>query len=519
MTSEQFFFLIPYGLSFLISLGVGIIALHRMSFRGAKLFAVLVFLEAEWVLTYILQVVSQDLQMKLFWNNAQFLGAVYAPMCFLFFARQFEGGFKKFDLKFLILNGVVSSLILGLIWTDSFHHLFRLSSEILTLSPFPRLVFIPGRIFPIFSIYAYSLLIFGVHFFLKNFDSGFKITRLQISVILFFFMIPWISSLLSYLGFIKIDLHDLAPLSFGFSNLIAFWALNRFLLFEIVPLSRNILVENMQEGILVVDLQLRILDFNPAFEKIINQSLSGSVGKEALSILPELKQVFKKNKQADDSQNFEIMDFSYKEKYYEIRLAPLAVSLNSVSGYLFIFTDITVRKEAEKALQHLAVTDPLTGLFNRRHFLNIAERELQLSRRHSKPIAFLMLDLDRYKFFNDTYGHAAGDLLMKSIVAVCLQNLRATDVFCRYGGDEFYIMLPETNQEQACNLAERLHEAVRKTPVKLGETEVKMTLSIGVSALNGSEQNISLNDLLERADTAMYKAKQSGRDRIWLYTD
>ena len=518
MTSEQFFYLIPYGLSFLISFGVGIITLQRKSFRGAKLFAILVFLEAEWTLAYIFQVVSQDLQMKLFWNNAQFLGAVYAPLCFLFFARQFEGEFKKFDLGFLVLNGVVSSLILGLIWTDASHHLFRISPEIVALSPFPRLFFKPGSLFPVYSVYAYSLLIFGTHFFLKNFDSGFKITRLQTSVILFFFMIPWISSLLSYLGLIQIKLHDLTPLSFGFSNLIAFWGFNRFLLFEIVPLSRNILVENMQEGILVVDLHLRILDYNPAFEKIINLSLSGAVGKEAFSVLPEMEQIFKRTRKPDAPQNSEVMDFSYKEKYYEIRLAPLAVNFNSVSGYLLIFTDVTVRKEAEKILQHLAVTDPLTGLFNRRHFLNAAERELQLSRRHSKPIAFLMLDLDRYKFFNDTYGHAAGDQLMKSIISVCEKNLRATDVFCRYGGDEFYIMLPETNQEQACNLAERLHDTVRNTPIDLGGKEVRMTLSIGISALNGSEQNISLNDLLERADTAMYKAKESGRDRIWLYT-
>ena len=202
-----------------------------------------------------------------------------------------------------------------------------------------------------------------------------------------------------------------------------------------------------------------------------------------------------------------------------MRVTPLAGSLNLVTGYLIIFSDITRRKETEKNLQHLAVTDPLTGLFNRRHFLNIAERELQLSRRYSKPIAFLMLDLDRYKFFNDTYGHAAGDNLMKLVISVCSQNLRNTDVFSRYGGDEFYIMLPETNQEQACNLAERLREAVRNTPIDLGGTEIRMTMSIGISATNGSEQNISLNDLLERADAAMYKAKESGRDRIWLHVD
>jgi two-component system cell cycle response regulator len=130
-----------------------------------------------------------------------------------------------------------------------------------------------------------------------------------------------------------------------------------------------------------------------------------------------------------------------------------------------------------------------------------------------------MLDLDRYKFFNDTYGHTAGDVLMKSVVEVCLKNLRNTDVFCRFGGDEFYIMLPETNPEQACNLAERLREAVRNSPVTMGGTEVRMTLSIGVSALNGTEQNISLGDLMDKADAAMYKAKASGRDRIWLFVD
>ena len=519
MTSDQLVSLLPYALSFLISSVVGVLSLRRKSFRGAGIFSALVFLEAEWTLTYILQVVSQDLQTKLFWNNAQFLGAVFSPLLFIFFACQFEGDFKQFSKKYLLLGGIISSLVLGVIWTDSIHHWFRISPEILELSPFPRLAFVPGPAFSVFTIYAYSLLTFGSYFFFRNFSSGFKITRLQTGIVFFFFMVPWLSSLLSYMEVISVKLHDLTPLTFGFSNLIAFWALTRFLLFDVVPLSRNILVENMQEGILVLDLHLRMLDFNPAFEKMVGQTLSGFLGKDVLSILPALKQFFGGLQNQEDSRQFEVMDFSYNEKCYEMRVTPLAGSLNLVTGYLIVFSDITRRKETEKNLQHLAVTDPLTGLFNRRHFLNIAERELQLSRRYSKPIAFLMLDLDRYKFFNDTYGHSAGDNLLKLVISVCSQNLRNTDIFSRYGGDEFYIMLPETNQEQACNLAERLREAVRNAPIDLGGVEIRMTMSIGISATNGSEQNISLNDLLERADAAMYMAKESGRDRIWLHVD
>ena len=292
MTSDQFVSLLPYGISFLISSVVGVLSSRRKSFRGAGLFSALVFLEAGWTLTYIFQVASQNLQTKLFWNNAQFLGAVYTPLLFIFFARQFEVDFKRFEKKYLILGVVISSLVLGMIWTDSIHHLFRISPEILELSPFPRLAFVPGPAFSVFTIYAYSLLIFGSYFFFRNFSSGFKITRLQTGIVFFFFMVPWLSSLLSYMEVISVNLHDLTPLTFGFSNLIAFWALTRFLLFDVVPLSRNILVENMQEGILVLDLHLRMLDFNPAFEKMVGQTLSGFLGKDALSILPALKQIF-----------------------------------------------------------------------------------------------------------------------------------------------------------------------------------------------------------------------------------
>ena len=481
------------------------------------MFAMLVFLEAEWTITYIFQVISSDLQTKLFWNNAQFIGATFAPLFFTFFAIQFEVNFKNFDKKNLLTGILTAFLVLGLIWTDTFHHLFRSSPEILQLSPFTRLNFENGPIFLIFPIYAYSLLLFGSYYFFKNITIGFKITRLQTVVIFFFCLIPWISSSFSSIGIISIELHDLAPLSFGFSNFIAFWALNRFLLFDVVPLSRNILVENMREGVLVFDLHLRILDFNPAFEKIMGHSLSGSLGKEADAVFPELVKALGKEGELKDSLSFDVMDFQYRGKHFELRISPLVGGLNHITGYLLIFTDITQRKAAEKNLQLQAVTDPLTGLFNRRHFFNIAERELQLSRRYSKPIAFLMLDLDRYKFFNDTYGHTVGDILMKSVVSVCLKNLRNTDVFCRYGGDEFYIMLPETNQEQACLLAERLREAVGTTQIDLGGTKIRMTLSIGISALDGTGQNISLMDLLDRADTAMYKAKESGRDRIWFF--
>ncbi|NTU74612.1 MAG: GGDEF domain-containing protein [Anaerolineaceae bacterium] len=164
-------------------------------------------------------------------------------------------------------------------------------------------------------------------------------------------------------------------------------------------------------------------------------------------------------------------------------------------------------------VQKQSITDQLTGVYNRRGFFEISEREIERAKRYNRPLAAIMFDLDHFKIVNDTYGHAVGDQVLKEIAALCTQKLRKTDIFGRYGGEEFSILLPETLPTAARLISERLRQAVAQ-PLNIGKNQLHVTISLGVAPLN---DNITdLQDLLESADRAMYKAKESGRNRTYI---
>lgn len=177
--------------------------------------------------------------------------------------------------------------------------------------------------------------------------------------------------------------------------------------------------------------------------------------------------------------------------------------------------DTTDRHADAQELELKAFTDPLTGLSNRGHFMVIAEQELDRSRRYGHPLSLWMLDIDHFKNVNDTYGHHAGDLALQSLVDVSHKVLREMDIMGRVGGEEFAVLLPETDTEQALLVAERLRQKIAATDVHLeqGKT-VRYTVSIGVATL--SEHEIGIDALLQRADQALYHAKKTGRDKVCI---
>lgn len=164
----------------------------------------------------------------------------------------------------------------------------------------------------------------------------------------------------------------------------------------------------------------------------------------------------------------------------------------------------------EQALARLATTDDLTGLINRRQFLELCDDEMQRARRYRQPLAFLELDLDFFKRINDAYGHAAGDKVLKALTRVGQDCLRDVDHFGRLGGEEFGVLLPNTDAEGALRLAGRIVEAVAACEVPAGELILRFTTSIGVTALG--EGDLGFEEVYARADKALYEAKAAGRN-------
>lgn len=169
-------------------------------------------------------------------------------------------------------------------------------------------------------------------------------------------------------------------------------------------------------------------------------------------------------------------------------------------------------KDAKEMVAYMANIDPLTKSLTRRHFFNIAESEFLRFRRYHRELSMLVLDADHFKNINDTYGHYAGDLVLRNLSLVTMEQKRTQDTFGRLGGEEFGLLLPETNLEQAKVVAERIQMAWQQTPCPVDDKIIHSTVSIGVAEARPSDT--SFEDVLRRADRMMYKAKEAGRNTI-----
>lgn len=205
-----------------------------------------------------------------------------------------------------------------------------------------------------------------------------------------------------------------------------------------------------------------------------------------------------------------------KRHYFLSVKVPLMNDWGNPEALLGISTDITEQKRLEKELREMASTDVLTGVFNRRHFIDLCEREIIRAERYNTDLSLVMLDIDHFKTINDTFGHAIGDDAIRATTEICRQNLRLTDSIARIGGEEFAILLPQTNLEGAALIAERIRVDIENFVLPTGEEDVshQFTSSFGITALH--HDDAQFDDLLKRADIALYESKSKGRNRVSL---
>lgn len=173
--------------------------------------------------------------------------------------------------------------------------------------------------------------------------------------------------------------------------------------------------------------------------------------------------------------------------------------------------EINRRIKLEAALKEMAATDPLTGLYNRREYDMLFQHEMERANRMNTPLSVGIIDLDHFKQVNDTYGHAAGDEVLRRTARLFRENLRTMDVVGRWGGEEFIIMLPEIAIDQANMTCNRLLKALAATDIDVGSASIKITATIGITQLLPGDK---IDEVIRRADEALYKGKEAGRNRV-----
>jgi two-component system cell cycle response regulator len=175
-------------------------------------------------------------------------------------------------------------------------------------------------------------------------------------------------------------------------------------------------------------------------------------------------------------------------------------------------------KQAMDKMAELSTKDELTGLYNRRYFMEFAERELSGAARYGKDLSLCMLDLDFFKKINDNCGHAAGDAVLKETARLLKEGIRQYDVPCRFGGEEFAVIMPNTRIADALKFCERLRKKIQDTPVRFDSQKIRFTVSIGLAQFS-AQSDESAADLIRRVDDGLYDAKKQGRNRIVAVVD
>jgi diguanylate cyclase (GGDEF)-like protein/PAS domain S-box-containing protein len=278
--------------------------------------------------------------------------------------------------------------------------------------------------------------------------------------------------------------------------------------------------ENAASGLAVINLQYGFERINQLLVEMLGYEAEDLVGRSVLDLThPEdraacqagLENVIK-TPGGTDRQEIRYLTRAGAAIWVDQAIRGLKSEQGTLEGLVFIASDITPRKELEQKLHHLATTDPLTGINNRRQQLRLTEKEILRSRRYRQDLSLLVMDVDDFKAVNDRYGHAGGDQILREVAGIAVHELRDSDFLGRIGGEEFAATLVHSDLGQAMTTAERLRRAFERHQFRLDGETIQVTLSIGAAQLDPSGDD--LTSLVNRADKAMYLAKSQGKNRV-----
>jgi diguanylate cyclase (GGDEF)-like protein len=285
----------------------------------------------------------------------------------------------------------------------------------------------------------------------------------------------------------------------------------RFDIFDIIPVATITAMDYIKEGFILTDAEGNYLSCNSAALKIFPSITKFSKGRSVFSAdgwPEELKNL--------DSEKTDFSITREGTRYYQTSISSVFSHDNLLKAKIILIRDVTEATLLMKELENAAYTDALTGLYNRRHFSELATMTVERSRRLKKSIYTVMLDLDLFKLVNDTYSHAAGDLVLKTTAGIIRQTVRSYDVVGRYGGEEFVLILTDTDLNGAWQLLERIRKNVAKSEVKYQEAAIRITCSVGFAIFNDDD---SLEQAIHKADLALYAAKNEGRNMVKLFPE
>jgi diguanylate cyclase (GGDEF)-like protein len=447
-----------------------------------------------------------------------YLGSCFLPAFCLFFAADYcDVDLLKNYRKIPVL--ILPALCLVLVWTTEYHGLMYSSYHFDTDKPLLGLQIEEGALYYLVYTHAVVYVAAGCAILINTLRQ-----RREQSKSLLLLFATLIAPLLANGAYIlctfilqnSLSNINFTPYALVVANVLFYINIMRYDLFDIVPMAYSVTLDYIRDAFVLVSADMKYMGSNKAARLLFPDigSLRRGAGIEQIANWPdELSNLADYSE--DLGMRFVLPDEEKTPRYFSAQIDAIsAINNNRLLGRIILIQDITHSVNMMKKLEQAAYTDALTGLFNRRHFMELAMMQFERMKRSGGACHIMMMDLDFFKNINDTYGHPAGDEVLKNVSANVKEIVRSYDLVARYGGEEFVVMISDSDDETAMRLAERIRVHVADNPCRYEGRTLPITFSIGLASNREAD---SFETLLRYADDAMYAAKKNGRNQVAAY--
>ncbi|GKU82163.1 histidine kinase N-terminal 7TM domain-containing protein [Niallia sp. NCCP-28] len=517
MAKELVFYIVVDIFGALLSLFLGIYAVLKIrNTPGGKHYIIATLLSSLFTLFYVFELTSSSLEEIKMWIRMEYLPLSFLPVFILLMCFEFVGAKIKTGFYYVLFG--LPMLTIFLQFTNDYHHIYYTSMKLKENSPFPVADLTGGPWFYIHSIFLYACVVISIVILLKHVKMVHFKFKMQLILMSLGLFAPIIGSIFYLSGTSPYSI-DTGPISMSLSFLFHGAALFSFRMFNVAPIFRDIVFESMKEGVIVLNEERKVVDYNHVAKKIVPTLKSKMIGYRLDEILEKnslLLEIIQQEKEQDYKWSID-----QKTGHYHISYSPVYNKMDKLIGKVITFSDVTERVEMQEKLQKLASIDGLTQVYNRTFFLKETERLIESLSIEGAEIACIMFDIDHFKQINDTHGHEAGDTILKHVVNMAQSSLNEEDLIGRFGGEEFIIFMPNSSLQDAYKLAEETRKKIFESNKLVNGKKITVTSSFGISntITKFGKNRPSFEELMNQADQALYTAKRTGRNCVCLFAD
>jgi diguanylate cyclase (GGDEF)-like protein/PAS domain S-box-containing protein len=464
-----------------------------------------------WASGQLFGSLSTDLEIKVLAAKLQYPGIAYLPVAWFAFAMSYAKRVRSLSRRSVATLCVLPTITLLLALSNGWHRLVWDDVQLRAVDGFVGLTTRYGPWFFVHVVYGYALIVISTVVLAWELSRSGAYRR-PLAAVLGAPLVVGALNLFYLSPFNPAPWFDPTVLGFAFAALILNDGVIRVGMLDTIPTMRNRVVELLSDGVAIVDRNGRILDINPAGAAILGLALDETLARS-------ITDVFNHSPLVPSLLRGESGRLSLRGGFYDVKSTVLSKTDSGPVEIALVLRDVTTQhrsaeelKAAKSKFERQAHVDDLTELANRRMFISRLEEEIGRVQRGGLPLSLLLFDLDHFKRINDTYGHDVGDRVLTVIASVTRDFKRSADVAARLGGEEFALLLPDTDRAGAVRVAQRLRTTIAETRISDRRgLPIQVTASFGVATIT---RNGSVDAVLSTADKALYKAKNAGRNRV-----